>query len=88
MLVFVYQDISDLFGADMPMEGQTAQFAWQDGPFLQAMKRGAWILLDEVRKNNLKLAWRVIPYTCNSLYLHQISKSIERHFDILFVFLS
>ncbi|GAU94611.1 hypothetical protein RvY_06349 [Ramazzottius varieornatus] len=41
-------DISDLFGADMPVEGETAQFAWQDGPFLQAMKKGAWILLDEL----------------------------------------
>jgi hypothetical protein len=38
-----------LFGADLPMEGgDGGQFAWRDGPFLQALKAGHWILLDEV----------------------------------------
>jgi midasin (ATPase involved in ribosome maturation) len=42
-------DISDLFGSDLPVEGgQTGEFAWRDGPFLQALKRGDWILLDEL----------------------------------------
>lgn len=41
--------MSDLFGADLPMEGgDGGQFAWRDGPFLQALKAGHWILLDEV----------------------------------------
>lgn len=43
------QDISDLFGADLPVEGGTGgQFAWRDGPLLQALKQGHWILLDEL----------------------------------------
>ena len=43
------QDISDLFGSDLPVEGQKKmQFAWRDGPFLKALRKGEWILLDEV----------------------------------------
>lgn len=42
-------DIMDLFGSDVPVEGGTAgQFAWRDAPFLQAMQRGEWVLLDEM----------------------------------------
>nr|CAI5834233.1 unnamed protein product [Callosobruchus analis] len=42
-------DISDLFGADLPVEGGTGgQFSWRDGPLLQALKNGSWILLDEL----------------------------------------
>ncbi|XP_066999962.2 midasin [Anabrus simplex] len=42
-------DVSDLFGADLPVEGgEGGQFAWRDGPFLQALKAGDWILLDEL----------------------------------------
>jgi len=45
-------DLSDLFGADLPAEGEDAagHFHWRDGPFLQALKSGSkcWILLDEL----------------------------------------
>ena len=42
-------DIMDLFGSDVPVEGGGAgQFAWRDAPFLQAMQRGEWVLLDEM----------------------------------------
>ena len=42
-------DVSDLFGSDLPVEGGDGrQFAWRDGPFLQALKAGHWIVLDEV----------------------------------------
>lgn len=42
-------DIIDLFGSDVPAEGEAAgQFTWYDAPFLQAMKRGEWVLLDEM----------------------------------------
>ena len=45
----INQDINDLFGADLPVEGQQGvHFAWRDGPFLRALKNGHWILLDEV----------------------------------------
>ncbi|XP_076632333.1 midasin [Colletes latitarsis] len=42
-------DISDLFGADLPIEGgKPGEFSWRDGPFLRALKNGDWILLDEL----------------------------------------
>lgn len=42
-------DICDLFGADLPVEGAVGQFAWRDGPLLQALKQNdTWLLLDEL----------------------------------------
>jgi midasin len=42
-------DLMDLFGSDLPVEGGVGgEFAWRDGPFLQAMKLGHWVLLDEL----------------------------------------
>lgn len=42
-------DLMDLFGSDLPVEGgNSGEFAWRDAPFLQAMKRGDWVLLDEL----------------------------------------
>jgi midasin len=41
-------DIMDLFGSDLPVEGSVGKFAWRDGPFLQALKNGDWVLLDEL----------------------------------------
>ena len=41
--------MSDLFGSDLPVEGKPGWcFEWRDGPFLKALKRGDWIILDEV----------------------------------------
>ena len=49
-VVFVLQDITDLFGADLPVEGGDAgQFEWRDGPLLRALKNGYWVVLDEVK---------------------------------------
>ena len=43
------QDVADLFGADLPVEGGAGgQFAWRDGPLLRALKAGHWVVLDEV----------------------------------------
>ncbi|AOA61441.1 Dynein-related AAA-type ATPase [Komagataella phaffii CBS 7435] len=42
-------DLLDLFGSDAPAEGgQTGEFVWRDAPFLRAMKKGEWVLLDEM----------------------------------------
>ena len=46
------QDIADLFGSDLPVEGKPGWcFQWRDGPFLKALKSGDWIMLDEVRND-------------------------------------
>ncbi|PIC35238.1 hypothetical protein B9Z55_014659 [Caenorhabditis nigoni] len=43
-------DLSDLFGSDVPVltEDGTMTFRWEDGPVLKAIKKGEWILLDEM----------------------------------------
>ncbi|ESP03979.1 hypothetical protein LOTGIDRAFT_109875, partial [Lottia gigantea] len=42
-------DVTDLFGADLPVEGEKGgTFAWRDGPLLQALKSGHWVVLDEL----------------------------------------
>ncbi|KAJ1725738.1 AAA ATPase midasin, partial [Coemansia biformis] len=38
-------DLMDLFGTDLPSGDG---FAWCDAPFLQALQRGDWVLLDEI----------------------------------------
>ena len=61
-LIFNHQDVSDLFGADLPVEkGQGGQFSWRDGPLLSAMKAGHWVVLDEVS---------AIYYVSRSNYLY------------------
>lgn len=40
-------DLMDLFGTDVPVEGAEAgNFVWQNAPFLEAMQKGEWVLLD------------------------------------------
>eukprot|EP00105_Crassostrea_gigas_P045178 XP_019929326.1 PREDICTED: midasin-like [Crassostrea gigas] len=42
-------DVTDLFGADLPVEGEEGgRFAWRDGPLLRALKLGHWVVLDEL----------------------------------------
>ena len=42
-------DMMDLLGADLPKDGGDAgEFRWADGAFLSALKRGDWVLLDEL----------------------------------------
>ncbi|CAA3030253.1 Midasin [Olea europaea subsp. europaea] len=39
----------DLLGSDLPVESDEGiQFAWSDGILLQALKKGSWVLLDEL----------------------------------------
>ena len=58
-------DMLDLLGADLPVEdnvqslessdsehGNTAKFEWRDGVFLNALKNGDWVLLDELNLAN------------------------------------
>lgn len=54
VVLFCLKDISDLFGSDLPTDGEGEQkmkFTWRDGPFLKALKNSEWILLDEVQRS-------------------------------------
>ncbi|GAV53771.1 hypothetical protein ZYGR_0AK02730 [Zygosaccharomyces rouxii] len=42
-----HTDLVDLFGSDVPGE-KTGEFVWRDAPFLRAMQKGEWVLLDEM----------------------------------------
>ena len=49
MMCTFWQDVTDLFGTDLPVEGgKGGEFAWRDGPLLAALKAGHWVVLDEV----------------------------------------
>ncbi|XP_007949614.1 midasin [Orycteropus afer afer] len=60
-------DITDLFGADLPVEGgKGGEFAWRDGPLLAALKAGHWIVLDE-----LNLASQSVLEGLNACFDHR-----------------
>ncbi|XP_064216909.1 midasin isoform X1 [Aotus nancymaae] len=60
-------DITDLFGADLPVEGgKGGEFAWRDGPLLAALKAGHWVVLDE-----LNLASQSVLEGLNACFDHR-----------------
>nr|XP_039270627.1 midasin-like [Styela clava] len=60
-------DISDLIGADLPVdEGVGGQFCWRDGPLLLALKQGSWVVFDE-----LNLASQSVLEGLNSVFDHR-----------------
>lgn len=75
-------DLVDLFGSDAPAEGgKTGEFVWRDAPFLRAMQRGEWVLLDE-----MNLASQSVLEGLNacldhrgSAYIPELDKTFERH---------
>jgi midasin len=75
-------DIMDLFGSDVPVEGESVgKFTWRDAPFLQAMKRGEWVLLDE-----MNLASQSVLEGLNAcldhrgvVYVPELDQSFFRH---------
>ena len=76
-------DLMDLFGSDLPVEGVAGRFEWRDGPFLQAMKRGHWVLLDE-----LNLASQQVLEGLNacldhraSIYIPELDSTFQCHPD-------
>ena len=73
-------DVSDLFGADLPVEGgRGGEFAWRDGPFLRALKAGHWILLDE-----LNLASQSVLEGLNACFDHRGEVYIPELGEFLF----
>ncbi|RCI15357.1 hypothetical protein L249_6503 [Ophiocordyceps polyrhachis-furcata BCC 54312] len=77
-------DLMDLFGTDVPVEGQEAgNFAWRDAPFLQAMQKGEWVLLDE-----MNLASQSVLEGLNAcldhrgeVYISELDQVFKRHHD-------
>ncbi|XP_055005322.1 midasin-like isoform X2 [Boleophthalmus pectinirostris] len=60
-------DVTDLFGTDLPVEGgKGGEFAWRDGPLLSALKKGHWIVLDE-----LNLASQSVLEGLNACFDHR-----------------
>ncbi|KAH3662481.1 hypothetical protein OGAPHI_005733 [Ogataea philodendri] len=79
-------DLIDLFGSDSPVEeGETGEFRWRDAPFLRAMKRGEWVLLDE-----MNLASQSVLEGLNACldhrgeaYIPELDRSFRGHPDFL-----
>ncbi|KID90916.1 Midasin [Metarhizium guizhouense ARSEF 977] len=77
-------DLMDLFGTDVPIEGEEAgNFAWRDAPFLQAMQKGEWVLLDE-----MNLASQSVLEGLNAcldhrgeVYISELDQVFKRHPD-------
>ena len=75
-------DIMDLFGSDVPVEGQSAgKFTWREAPFLQAMQSGQWVLLDE-----MNLASQSVLEGLNAcldhrgqVYIPELDQTFSRH---------
>lgn len=75
-------DLMDLFGSDVPVEGAEAgHFAWRDAPFLQAMQKGEWVLLDE-----MNLASQSVLEGLNAcldhrgeVYISELDQTFKRH---------
>lgn len=80
MFIF-FQDIADLFGADLPVDGgKGGQFSWRDGLFLQALKSGHWIVLDEVKlqKKSIPLIWDTLT-SCINVVLYTLKFVPNNH---------
>ena len=79
-------DLMDLFGSDVPVEGEEAGlFTWRDAPFLRAMRKGEWVLLDE-----MNLASQSVLEGLNACldhrgqaYISELDQTFERHPDFI-----
>ena len=79
-------DLMDLFGSDVPIEGgEAGSFAWRDAPFLRAMQKGEWVLLDE-----MNLASQSVLEGLNACldhrgqaYISELDQTFERHPDFV-----
>ncbi|KAL1843801.1 hypothetical protein VTJ49DRAFT_7511 [Mycothermus thermophilus] len=77
-------DLMDLFGTDVPVEGAEAgNFVWRNAPFLEAMQKGEWVLLDE-----MNLASQTVLEGLNAcldhrgeVYIAELDQVFKRHPD-------
>ncbi|KAH7115054.1 hypothetical protein B0J11DRAFT_122747 [Dendryphion nanum] len=77
-------DLMDLFGSDVPVEGgQAGTFAWRDAPFLKAMKKGDWVLLDEMNlasQSVLEGLNAVLDHR-GEVYISELDQTFQKHRD-------
>jgi midasin (ATPase involved in ribosome maturation) len=73
-------DMIDLLGSDVP-SSKNSVFSWADGVLIQAMKEGAWLLLDE-----LNMATQTVLEGLNSIldhrgsiYIPELDQTIHKH---------
>ena len=75
-------DLMDLFGSDVPVESEEGGlFGWRDAPFLRAMRKGEWVLLDE-----MNLASQSVLEGLNACldhrgqaYISELDQTFDRH---------
>ncbi len=75
-------DLMDLFGSDVPLEGANiGHFGWREAPFLRAMQKGEWVLLDE-----MNLASQSVLEGLNScldhrgeVFVSELNQTFTRH---------
>ena len=75
-------ELMDLFGSDVPVDGAHAgNFGWRDAPFLRAMQKGEWVLLDE-----MNLASQTVLEGLNAcfdhrgqVYISELDQTFTRH---------
>lgn len=77
-------DIMDLFGSDVPVDGnssQAAMFQWRNGPFLNAMVSGHWVLLDELNLANQSVLEGLNACFDHraSVYIPELDRTFTRH---------
>lgn len=79
-------DVMDLFGSDVPADsGLGGEFMWRNAPFLRAMQKGHWVLLDE-----MNLASQSILEGLNACldyrreaYIAELDRTFTAHPDFL-----
>ena len=75
-------DLTDLFGADLPVDGgQPGEFAWKEADFLKAMQNGDWVLLDEMNlapQSVLEGLNAVLDHR-GAVYVPELGRSFSRH---------
>ncbi len=75
-------DLMDLFGSDVPVEGGAAgTFAWRDAPFLQAMKNGDWVLLDEMNlaSQSILEGLNAVLDHRGEVYISELDQKFHKH---------
>ena len=75
-------DLVDLLGSDVPIaKAEAGLFGWREAPFLRAMQRGEWVLLDE-----MNLASQSVLEGLNAcldhrgeVYVSELDRTFARH---------